>query len=120
MSMSVSDNVDDEDGMAEGTPTLFEWLDDQGADDGGPRNPDPPEDPIVESTTVTDATVTIHAHLWQQRVSIATETLDVQIRVSSVSLNGISYEKPTRALTVENCRVTYDPRERHLEILQHS
>ena len=83
------------------------------------EDPEPPEDPIVETTTIDHATVVIHAHPWQQPVDVITETLDVQILADAVVLNGISFDNPSRALTIADARVCHDPRKGTVEILSH-
>lgn len=81
------------------------------------EEPDTPETPIVETTTIEHATVTIHAHPWQQPVDVITDTLDIQVLASSVTLNGLDFSNPNRALTIQNARVTHDPRSGEVTIL---
>lgn len=89
-------------------------------DDSGPEPddaPEPPAEPIVETSTIENATVKIHAHPWQQPVDVLTDHLDIQILASSVTLNGIAFDNPNRALTISDARITHDPRTDEVIIL---
>ena len=72
--------------------------------------------PIVENSTIENATVVIHSHLTQQPVDIVTDSINVQVLVDECYLNGVEYMHPIRSLTIENVRVTHDPREGVLSI----
>ena len=80
---------------------------DDGDGDGGP---------IVENSTIENATVVIHAHPTQQPVEIVTDSINVQVIVDECYLNGVAYENPIRSLTLEDVTVTHDPRESILSI----
>lgn len=77
---------------------------------------DDSDGPIVENSTVSNATVVIHAHPWQTPVDIVTESIDIQLLVHTCRLNGVEYSNPDRPLTISDADVTHDPRTSELDI----
>lgn len=74
--------------------------------------------PIVQSSTIHNADVVVHAHIRQRPIDIQTQDgeIDVQLLADECLINGVQYHNPDRPLRLEDVSVTYEPHTGTVEI----
>lgn len=74
-------------------------------------DPELDADPIIESSTLSDARVTFKAHPVQKVLEVETPAIETDLIVTTCTLNGVEYHNPDQPLVLEDVTVTYNPRE---------